>query len=59
MDDEFYDLVYEAWSCGCNPDNVDIDRYDSALADGYYPEEITLNMVYPEPPQEQEPTDED
>jgi len=52
MDDEFYDLCYDAWMTGKNPDNVDIDLYDSAIADGYYPDEITLDMVYPKQTQE-------
>jgi hypothetical protein len=49
MDDEFYDLCYEAWCRGRNPDSVSIDQYDACLADGYYPDEITLDMVYPKP----------
>ena len=51
MDKEFYDLVYDAWIRGKDPDAVSIDRYDDRLADGYYPEEITLDMVYPKPPE--------
>jgi hypothetical protein len=54
MEDEFYELCYETWMTGKNPDLVDIDRYDDARADGYYPDEITLKMVYPLPPQEDE-----
>jgi len=47
MDKKFYDLVYEAWMEGKDPDAVSIDRYDDKRADGYYPDEITLDMVYP------------
>lgn len=47
MDDEFYDRCYEAWCCGKNPDNLSYDRWDHYRADGFYPDEITLNMMYP------------
>ena len=47
MDDEFYDLCYDAWRSGKNPDAVDPDAYDDARCRGYYPDEITLDMVYP------------
>jgi hypothetical protein len=47
MDDEFYDLVYEAWQTGKDPDAVSIDAYDNCRTQGYYPDEISLNMVYP------------
>lgn len=46
---EFYDLVYDAWMCGKNPDSVSTDRYDNLRNDGYYPDEISLNMVLPKP----------
>ena len=49
MDKEFYDLCYDAWRNGKDPDAVSIDRYDDRLADGYYPDEITLSMGTPEP----------
>jgi len=48
MDDNFYDLVYEAWMTGKNPDNVDAERYDHMESRGYYPDEITLSDVYPQ-----------
>ena len=44
---EFYDLVYDAWMSGKNPDLVSKDKYDDLLAQGYYPDEITLDMVLP------------
>ena len=50
MDDDdrrFHDLVYEAWRRGMNPDLVDKDAYDAATCNGYYPDEIVLDMVYP------------
>lgn len=56
-DKEFYDLCYEAWRNGKNPDAVSIDRYDARLADGYSPDEITLDMVYPKPPGEDDAPD--
>ena len=49
MDDEFYDLCYEAWRSNKDPDLVSKDRYDDCLARGFYPEEINLDMVYPKP----------
>jgi len=50
MDEKrFYDLVYEAWTRGKNPDAVSIDRYDDMLAKGYEPEEIQLSDVLPSP----------
>jgi len=54
MDDEFYDLCYEAWRSNKDPDLVSIDRYDDCLARGYYPEEISLGMVYPKEETEQD-----
>lgn len=48
MDKEYYDLQYEAWRRGENPDRIDPDRYDDLKARGYYPEEITLEMMLPE-----------
>lgn len=47
MDNEFYDLCYDAWRCGKNPDLVSMDRFDDRILDGYYPNEIILDMVYP------------
>jgi hypothetical protein len=47
MEKEFDDLVYEAWRRGRNPDLVSADRYDDRRAQGYYPDEITLDMVLP------------
>jgi hypothetical protein len=47
MDKEFYDLQYEAWRSGKNPDMVDPDKYDNLRSAGYYPDEISLGMVYP------------
>ena len=48
----FYDLVYDAWLRGRNSDAVSIDRFDDRLIEGYPPEEITLNMIYPRRPKE-------
>lgn len=49
-DQHFYDLQYDAWRRGRNPDFVSRDRYDYALSVlGYYADEITLDMVYPKP----------
>ena len=45
--DAFYDLCYEAWRSGKNPDAISEDRYDDLLAQGYYPDEISLKDVYP------------
>ena len=53
MDDEFYDLVYEAWMSGRDPDAVDIDRYDDLQAQGYYPDEISLDMMLPKREEEE------
>jgi len=46
-ENRFYDLVYDAWRFGRNPDNISADRYMDFRADGYYPEEITLKMILP------------
>ncbi len=54
MDKEFYDLCYEAWLQGKNPDYVNVDSYDYMKSRGFYPDEITLKDVYPQPNQEQE-----
>ena len=44
---EFYDLVYDAWMQGKDPDMVSENRYDDLRSQGYYPDEISLNMVSP------------
>ena len=49
----FGDLCYEAWRCGRNPDAILQDRFDDRLAEGYYPDEISLDMVLP--PKRKEP----
>ena len=46
-DSEFYDLVYEAWCRGRNPDEVSEDRYDDMIDRGYCPDEIRLSDVLP------------
>lgn len=43
----FYDLVYDEWKRGHNSDDVSWDRFDSYLAKGYYPDEITVDMMCP------------
>lgn len=48
MDDNFYDLVYDAWLNGENPDTVSEDAYDDMLSQGFYPDEITLTDVLPD-----------
>jgi len=52
MDDEFYDICYDAWRSGKNPDNVSEDKWDYYRAEGYYPDEITLGMMLAESPEE-------
>lgn len=47
MDDEFYDLVYDAWRREKDPDLVSEDSYEYMRAQGYYPDEISLEDVYP------------
>ena len=47
MSKEIYDLRYEAWRCGKNPDAVSEEAYDMMLARGFAPDEITLKDVYP------------
>lgn len=53
MEDEFYDLCYEAWRVGRNVDSVSYDDYEYMRSMGFYPDEITLNDVFPD--QEHEP----
>jgi len=48
-DERFDDLVYDAWRAGKNPDSVSRDRYDDRLAEGFYPDEISLQDVLPSP----------
>lgn len=47
MDKEYYDLCYEQWMRGRNPDEVSADDYDYCRSQGYYPDEISLRMVTP------------
>jgi radical SAM superfamily enzyme with C-terminal helix-hairpin-helix motif len=47
MEDEFYDLVYDAWRQGKNPDLVSEESYDDMRSQGYYPDEISVKDVYP------------
>ena len=56
IDKEFYDLCYDAWWSGRNPDAVDMDRYNYYRAQNYYPDEITLDMMLPR--EEEEPNGE-
>lgn len=51
--DDFYDLVYREWKRGHNPDDISADRYGDHLARGYYPDEITLDMMCPHKPKEE------
>lgn len=50
------DLQYDAWMNGRDPDAVDPDKYDHYRSQGFYPEEISLNMMVP-PRQREEPED--
>ena len=61
-EDRYYDLVYEAWRSGHNPDAVSRDDYGYRRSQGYAPDEIGIYDVgckrrrEPEPePCEQEP----
>jgi len=47
MEKDFYDLVYDAWRSGKDPDAVSADLYEDYRNNGYYPDEISLGMVYP------------
>lgn len=46
-DERYYDLVYEAWRSGRDPDHVSRDRYADMLARGFEPDEITVTNVLP------------
>ena len=46
LEKAFYDLVYDAWQLGNNPDNVSRDDFDLHIEQGYPVDEITLDMVY-------------
>ena len=46
-DEYFADLCDEAWRRGRNPDAVSRDRFDDRLAAGFWPDEISLDMVLP------------
>jgi hypothetical protein len=43
----FYDLCYDAWRSGRDPDAVSMDRYDDFRAQGFHPDEITVPMMLP------------
>jgi hypothetical protein len=45
--ERLYDLQYEAWRSGRNPDDVSEDNYDSCRSSGYHPDEIGLEDVLP------------
>ena len=49
MDNEFYELCYEAWMTWHSPNDVSINEYDRLQSKGYSPDEISLNMVLPSP----------
>lgn len=40
MGDTFYDVCYDVWQRGGNPDLVDRDRVMDAAREGDYPEDI-------------------
>jgi hypothetical protein len=46
-EDAFSELVYEAWMTGRNPDMVSRDNFNYARSRGFYPDEISLNSIYP------------
>ena len=50
MDREFYDRCYESWCQGKSAD-LDYDRWDYYRSQGYYPDEISVNMMHPRPPE--------
>lgn len=45
--DNFYDCCYEEWRRGHNPDDLSMDRWDDLRAQGYYPDEISTDMLCP------------
>jgi hypothetical protein len=47
MDKEFYDNVYDAWMSGKNPDLVSEEMYEDLKDQGYYPDEISWEDIYP------------
>ena len=51
----YYDLVYEAWMSGRDPDLIDRDQYAYCRASGMSPEEIGLHDVMPPERQEEPP----
>jgi hypothetical protein len=52
--DRFGDLVYDAWRDGRDSDAVSRDRLDDRLAQGYYPDEVSLDMVLPRQQKQEE-----
>lgn len=48
MDSEFYDRCYESWCRGKSAD-LDYDKWDHYRAQGFYPDEITVDMMLPQP----------
>lgn len=44
----FYELVYDAWRSGKDPDAIDGDRFDYFLSQGCEAEEISLSMMLPQ-----------
>lgn len=48
INDDFYELCYEAWLSGRDPDTVSRNEYDRLLSRGYSPDEISWQDCYPE-----------
>ena len=47
MDKEYYDLQYDAGEAGRDPDAITIDTYEYLKSQGFYPDEITVEMMIP------------
>jgi len=46
-DKEFYDMCYDAYMSGKNPDMVSEDAYDMMLDRGFTPDEVDWRDCYP------------
>jgi hypothetical protein len=53
--DEFYDVCYEVWRSGGNPDQIDRDRVDDYLYDGASPEDVAAIELRHQMPRHEEP----
>jgi hypothetical protein len=50
MDKEFYDVQYEAWREGSNPDLITEDKWNELKSRGFAADEISVADLLPKSP---------